>query len=146
MHKEDHSTSLSVMKNTLIEKFSLLSNQIRKCDSLPALSIIDSLLKTANNAVKVNMPEKQQLNPISNEPSNKNIIPQRPFLSTKKRRKQPSLRLIKPNKVTSSTHRHYTAQIHLLMNNQVISIVWHCIYTCSILIVSAMKGIIVAIV
>jgi len=91
MHKEDNSTSVSAMKNTLIEKLSSLSNQIRNCDSLPALSIIDSLLKTANNAVKVNVPEKQQFNPISIEPLNKNIIPQRPFLSTKKRRKQPSL-------------------------------------------------------
>ena len=103
LHKEDSTTPVSTMKSTLIEKLSSLFNQIKNCDSLPALSIIDSLIKTANNAVKVNTSEQQQLNPVCNEPLNKNIILQRPFLSTKKRRKQPSLRLVKPSQSDKET-------------------------------------------
>ena len=45
LHKEDSTTPVSIMKSTLIEKLSSLSNQIKNCDSLPALSIIDSLIK-----------------------------------------------------------------------------------------------------
>ena len=99
LHKEDsNSIPVSEMKYTLVEKLSSLSNLIKNCDNLPALSIIDSLIKTASNAVKVNTSEQQQLNPVCSEPLNKNIIPQRPFKSTKKRRKQPSMKLVKPSR------------------------------------------------
>jgi len=105
LHKEEDSNSapVSVIKNTLIEKLSSLSNQIKNCDSLPTLSVIDSLTKTANNAVKINKSEQKQLNPVCSEPLNKNIIPQRPFKSTKKRCKQPSTKLVKPSQSDKET-------------------------------------------
>ena len=45
-------SDVSHVKNVISETLSLLSTQVQQCDSLSALSAVESLSKTANNAIK----------------------------------------------------------------------------------------------
>ena len=92
-------SDVSHVKNDIIEKLSSLSTQVQQCDSLSTLSAVESLIKTANNAIKVNIGDSSQLHPLVNEPTNKKVSLQRPFHSTRKRNKRPSLRLAKPSQI-----------------------------------------------
>ena len=79
----------SNLKNSIMKKLSSLSSEIQQCEDLSALTAIESIIKTANNAIKLNISDSQQvqLNPAVNEPANKKLQQQRPFHSTKKRNK-----------------------------------------------------------
>ena len=90
---------VSNIKNAIIQKLSSLSTEIQQCENLSALSAVESIIKNANNAIKMNFSKSPQLNPITNEPVNKKMELQRPFHSTKKRTKRPSLRLAKPSQM-----------------------------------------------
>ena len=61
------------VKNDIIDKLSSLSTQVQQCDSLSALSAVESLIKTADNAIKVNNSDSSQLHPLVNEPTNKSV-------------------------------------------------------------------------
>ena len=95
----------SHIKNTIIRELSSLSTQVQQCENLSALSTVNTVIKTANNAMKLNISDSSQLHPVSNEPVNKKISLQRPFYSTKKKSKKPSLRLVKPSQMQKNEIR-----------------------------------------
>ena len=45
-------SDISHVKNDIIQKLSLLSTQVQQCENLSALLAVESLIKTANNAIK----------------------------------------------------------------------------------------------
>ena len=88
LHTHDSDVSdVSHVKNDIIEKLSSLSTQVQQCDILSVLSAVESLIKTATNAIKVNISDSLQLHPLVNEPTNKKVSLQRSFHSTRKRSK-----------------------------------------------------------
>ena len=45
----------------------LVSTEIQQCETLSALSNVESLIKAANNAIRVNISDSSQLCPVVNE-------------------------------------------------------------------------------
>ena len=92
-----HVNDLSAKKQKLMKKMSVLTGQIQLCDSIPALSAVESHVIAACNAAKImNETTNQPFNAKTSIPANKKIIPQKPFYSTKMKPNKPKVRLGKP--------------------------------------------------
>ena len=59
------------VKNDIVQKLLSLSTQVQQCENLSALLAVESLIKTANNAIKMNISDSHQLHPLVNEPVKK---------------------------------------------------------------------------
>lgn len=73
-----------------------LDSQVQNINDNTTLRDVRSCITSAIHLIKA---QQQQQNPFSirrNEPSNKLIKPQRPFFSTKKKRRKPAVRITKP--------------------------------------------------
>ena len=99
--QSDGQCDLSQLKQKVMRRLSALTTQIHLCNSIPALSAIDSHLVSACNAAKIidtseTSNKSKAFSTSTNNPANKKITPQRPFYSTKSKTKRPTIRLAKP--------------------------------------------------
>jgi len=75
--------TLSKIKQILLNKLSLLTTKVSGCEDTQALLAVEKCIFTATNTCKLDSPSDFNT-PLKEVPANKNITPQRPFLSTKK--------------------------------------------------------------
>lgn len=87
---------ISTLKQNIMRKLSVLTAQVQLCYSIPALHAIESHIQTACKATSISSDLKRCFSTTTNCPANKKITPQRPFYSTKSKRKRPTIRLAKP--------------------------------------------------
>lgn len=75
---------------------SILVTDISKCESIDGLIAAEKHIVAATNACKI--PHTPANSHEANVPSNKKIIPQMPFTSTKRKHRKPTVRLAKPSR------------------------------------------------
>ena len=88
-------SSISSCREGIQKQLATLGGYVSQADDIETLQEIKSLITAALNISKVNRC-KATLPLPSNEPANKNIAVQRPFFSTKRKRKPANVRLPKP--------------------------------------------------
>ncbi len=95
-HKE---FDLASLRERLQDKLAIISAQVLQCTSVAALQAAERHLSSIVGVIKaleINTTTGLTRICTSKEPSNKNITPQRKFVSTKRKRKLPTVRLSKP--------------------------------------------------
>ena len=111
--QSDHNSDLIELKHKMMRRLSALTSQVQLCTSIPVLKAIESHLTAACNTSKIrnDKPPGSTFNTSSVVPPNKKVVPQRPFFSTKSKRKHPTIRLAKPTQKEKEN-------IHTLLNEK----------------------------
>ena len=96
-HKERMDHNLSNVRLRLTNKLSILTTQILYCNELDTLLAAEKHINSATHLIQAMTTYPNTTYECTTpEPPNKNIQPQRPFYSTKKKRATSTIRLAKP--------------------------------------------------
>ena len=97
VQQKDTTDSIIELRKRVHSKLAIITTQINQCTTASTLSAAETHLNFAINIIRAmhSTPPNIVMLP-SREPSNKNIQPQRPFHSTKKKSKKPTVRISKP--------------------------------------------------
>jgi len=93
-----HKKTKEQLKERILQVLSSIAGQVVQCDDITALEAVEKHIIMASNSCRDISPCNSNIftECKNKEPANKNIMPQRPFYSTKSKRKTPTIKLAKP--------------------------------------------------
>lgn len=97
LRKQEEPADLTNLKERIIRTLSSIATQVKECNSIDGLLHAQKHIQIVSNTISLdNFNTVPRLQSKTNEPLNKKILPQRPFKSTKTKRKTAMVRLAKP--------------------------------------------------